>query len=214
MKQYACMMSYTFANGHTGGVMKISFLASHGGSAARQIIRAMEDGRIPARTGLVITNNRDSVIYQWCLNHDIEVRHISSATHPDVDAEDSAILAALQAAGTGLVVLSGYMKRIGPKTLAAYAGRMLNIHPSLLPAHGGAGHYGDRVHAAVLAAGESISGATVHQVTERYDEGPILLQRQVPVLPDDTIDTLRARVQAVEGPLYVEAIQHYLADYG
>ncbi len=194
--------------------MKISFLASHGGSAARQIIRAMEDGRIPARPGLVITNNRDSAIRQWCLNHDIALRHISSATHPDVDSEDSAIVAALQAAGTGLVVLSGYMKRIGPRTLAAYAGRMLNIHPSLLPAHGGAGMYGDRVHAAVLAAGERVSGATVHLVTEDYDQGPILLQRRVPVLPGDTLDGLRARVQAVEGPLYVEAIQRFLADHG
>ncbi len=204
-------MGYTLLM-HPGSKTRISFLASHGGSAARQIIAAMAAGTIPAQAGMVITNNRDSAIHRWCRDHAVEVRHISSATHPDPDAEDTAILEALQAADTALVVLSGYMKKIGPKTLAAYAGRMLNIHPSLLPAHGGAGHYGDRVHAAVLAAGEAVSGATVHQVTEHYDAGPILLQRQVPVLPGDSVETLRARVQAVEGPLYIEAIQRYLAE--
>lgn len=194
--------------------MNISFLASHGGSAARQIIQAMEAGCILARTGLVITNNRDSAIYQWCRENGIDVRHISSKSHPDPQAKDTAVRQALQAAGTGLVVLSGYMKRIGPGTLAAYSGRMLNIHPSLLPAYGGPGMYGDRVHAAVLAAGETVSGATVHQVTENYDEGPVLMQRQVPVRADDTVATLRARVQAVEGPLYIESIQRFLAERG
>src|SRR5690606_19750718 len=122
-----------------------------------------------------------------------------------------AIATVLQDAGTDLVVCSGYMKRIGAATLAAFPGRILNIHPALLPAHGGKGMYGDRVHAAVLEAGERQSGATVHVVTAGIDEGPIILQEAVAVLPGDDLAALRARVQALEPGLYLRALQRVLA---
>ncbi|PKM35544.1 MAG: phosphoribosylglycinamide formyltransferase, partial [Gammaproteobacteria bacterium HGW-Gammaproteobacteria-10] len=154
--------------------MKISFLASHGGSSARKIIETIENGELPGfEIGILITNNKDSAIYDWCLTHGIEVFHISSKTHSD--NEDQAIKKVLQSAGTEFIVLSGYMKKIGPQTLSAYTGKILNIHPSLLPKFGGRGMYGDFVHAAVLEAGETVSGATVHFVTDAYDEGPLLL---------------------------------------
>ncbi|CCE23045.1 phosphoribosylglycinamide formyltransferase [Methylotuvimicrobium alcaliphilum] len=189
--------------------MKISFLASHGGSSARKIIETIEQGGLPGfEIGILITNNKDSAIYDWCLTHGIEVFHISSKTHSD--NEDQAIKKALQSAGTELIVLSGYMKKIGPQTLSAYSGKILNIHPSLLPKFGGRGMYGDFVHAAVLEAGETVSGATVHFVTDAYDEGPLLLQKEVPVLSGDTVESLGQRVRAIEGDLYINALKRLL----
>jgi phosphoribosylglycinamide formyltransferase-1 len=105
------------------------------------------------------------------------------------------------------VILAGYMKKLGPATLGAYRGRILNIHPALLPKHGGQGMYGRRVHEAVLAAGETVTGVTVHVVDEQYDHGPILAQREVTVLPGDTVDSLAARVLAQEHRLYAETLQ-------
>ena len=186
--------------------MIISFLASHGGSSARHLIAAMASGQLPASPGILISNNRDSAILHWCLEHDFPARHISSKTHRGEDNADEAICTVLQEAGTQLLVCSGYMKQIGPKLLKAYAGNILNIHPALLPRHGGKGMYGDRVHEAVLAAGDKQSGATVHRVTAGIDEGPIVLQQEVPVLPTDTVESLRARVQAEEPQLYLRAV--------
>jgi len=190
--------------------MKISFLASHGGSSAKALLAAMQQGTLAAEPGIVVTNNRDSAIFHWCLDNGIDVRHVSSKTHRGEDNADEAISTVLQNAGSDLVVCSGYMKKIGPQTLAAFPDRILNIHPSLLPKFGGKGMYGDHVHSTVLAAGEKHSGATVHFVTTGIDEGPILLQQQVPVLPGDTLETLRARVQAIEPDLYLRALQKFL----
>ena len=100
-----------------------------------------------------------------------------------------------------LVVLAGYLKRVPSSVVARYRGRIINIHPALLPAFGGQGMYGKRVHSAVLASGRRESGCTVHLVDEEYDRGPILAQRRVPVLPDDTAESLAARVLAAEHQL-------------
>jgi phosphoribosylglycinamide formyltransferase-1 len=193
--------------------MIISFLASHGGSSARALIAAMRSGQLAARPGIVITNNRDSAIFHWCLDNDIPVRHISSKSHRGEDNTDEAIASVLADAGTTLVVCSGYMKKVGPHVLQKFPGHVLNIHPALLPAHGGKGMYGDHVHTAVLAAGETQSGATVHVVTAGIDEGPLVLQRSVPVLPDDTLETLRARVQSIEPGLYVDAVRLFMKQH-
>lgn len=194
--------------------MIISFLASHGGSSAKAVIAAMREGRLSAEPGILITNNRDSAIFHWCLDNGVDVRHISSKSHRGEENADEAISTVLKNAGTDLVVLSGYMKPIGPKTLAAFGNRILNIHPALLPAYGGKGMYGDHVHHAVLAAGDRQSGATVHRVTSGIDEGPIVLQESVEVKPGDTVENLRARVQAVEPGLYIRAIQKILQELG
>lgn len=188
----------------------ISFLASHGGSSARQIIAAINKGDIPANTGIIITNNRDSKIYQWCQQQAFPITHISSNTHQNPDQEDLAILHALTEAETDLVVLSGYMKKIKNRTLEYFSNRILNIHPSLLPKHGGAGKYGDKVHTAVLEAGDKLSGASVHLINEIYDDGPVLAQREVSVYDNDTVATLRARVQGIEAELYIDAIKQFL----
>ncbi len=193
--------------------MKISFLASHGGSSARFLIAAMREGRLAAEPGILVTNNRDSAIFHWCLDNGMDVRHISAKTHRGEENADEAIALVLKEAGTDVVVCSGYMKTIGPRTLDAFAGRILNIHPALLPRYGGKGMYGDHVHAAVLNARDVESGATVHVVSEGLDEGPVVLQRRVPVQPGDTLETLRARVQAEEPELYLDALRKFLAGF-
>jgi len=188
--------------------MKISFLASHGGSSARAIISAIKAEQLQGfEIGILITNNKTTAIYPWCLENGIEVLHISAKTH--TDNEDEAIKAALQAVNTDIIVLSGYMKKIGAQTLAAFSDRILNIHPSLLPRHGGHKMYGDFVHAAVLASGDSVSGASVHFINEVYDDGPVLLQKQVPVLSGDTVATLGIRVRSEEAELYIDALKQW-----
>lgn len=129
-------------------------------------------------------------------------RQAGVATHVITDPGDgNALLAALTEVTTGLVVLAGYLKLVPGPVVEAYAGRMINIHPALLPSFGGKGMYGMRVHRAVLESGATVSGPTVHLVTAEYDRGPILAQWPVPVLADDTPDTLRDRVLAVEHQL-------------
>lgn len=108
------------------------------------------------------------------------------------------------------VILAGWLRLIPSEVVRVYPGRILNIHPALLPKFGGQGMYGRRVHEAVIAAGETESGCTVHEVTEAYDEGPILGRATVPVLPDDTPGTLAARVLAEEHRLYPSIIQSHL----
>lgn len=156
---------------------------------------------------VLISNNSRSPALAWARDAGLSTAHLSSAGYPAPDDLDRAILEALTAARADTLVLSGYMRELGPRVLGHYAGRVVNIHPSLLPRHGGRGMYGDRVHEAVLASGDAESGATVHLVTQGIDEGPVLAQARVPVLPGDTLETLKARVQAVEGDLMLRAVR-------
>lgn len=185
----------------------VSFLASHGGSSAKAIIDAAKSGALNVEIGVVITNNRDSSIYEWCVDNDVRVHHVSGKTHPNEALKDEVVRGHLLQARTDLVVLSGYMKKIGPATLATFKNRILNIHPSLLPKHGGRGLYGDKVHESVLASGDKVSGVTVHLINEEYDEGPVLVQEEVPVLEDDSVLSLKQRVQEIESSLYISAIE-------
>lgn len=118
------------------------------------------------------------------------------------------MLGLLEAHAVDLILLAGYLKLVPPDVVARYAGRILNIHPALLPSFGGKGMYGMNVHRAVIEAGELESGVTVHFVDEEYDRGRILAQRRVPVEPGDTPEVLAARVLAVEHRLYPEAVDH------
>ena len=132
--------------------------------------------------------------------------HLSSATHPNPGHLDQAICDALCAHGVDLLVLVGYMKKLGPVTLAAYGRRAINIHPALLPAFGGKGMYGIRVHEAVLAAGACETGVTVHLIDDEYDHGAILAQCRVPVMADDTAESLSRRVLEREHSFLVETL--------
>ena len=126
-----------------------------------------------------------------------------AATHVVTDARDGgALIAALDAAGAEVLVLAGYLKLVPAAVVNAFRGRILNVHPALLPAFGGPGMYGQRIHAAVIAHGAMITGVTVHFVDEEFDRGPIIAQWPVPVLPGDTPQTLGARVLRVEHRLF------------
>ncbi|MCZ6557267.1 MAG: phosphoribosylglycinamide formyltransferase, partial [SAR324 cluster bacterium] len=166
--------------------MRLGFLASHGGSNLQAILDAIQAGRLPAQAMLVICNNSSAMALKRAQAAGVEGLHLSVQTHPEPEALDGAILAALRAREINLVVLAGYMKKIGPQVLGAYARRVLNIHPALLPKFGGQGMYGMRVHEAVLAAGETVSGASVHLVDGEYDRGSVLARKEVPIPPQDT----------------------------
>ncbi len=186
--------------------LRIGFLASHGGSNVQAIIDACRTGKLDADLCVVICNNSSAQVLDRARQAGVATRHLSSATHPAPDDLDNAILDALRNHGVNLVVLAGYMRKLGPRTLAHYRGRILNVHPALLPKFGGSGMYGKHVHEAVIAAGERESGATVHLVTEEYDQGTILAQRKVAVRAGDTAESLGARVLAVEHALFPETL--------
>ncbi|MCJ7491545.1 MAG: phosphoribosylglycinamide formyltransferase [Dehalococcoidia bacterium] len=188
-------------------ILRLGFLASHGGSNMQAIIDACKDGRLDAEPAVVISNNSESTALERARREGIPNYHLSSATHRDPAELDAAILRTLEEHGVDLVILAGYMKLLGPRTLARYRGRILNIHPALLPKFGGKGLYGKKVHEAVLAAGERVTGVTIHLVDERYDAGPIVAQSEVPVLEGDTVDSLAARVLEREHQLFAETLQ-------
>ena len=187
--------------------LKLGFLASHGGSNLQAIIEASKTGRLNAEVRVVISNNSSSMALERARRSGIAYRHLSARTHPVPEELDRAIVDTLEAHEVNLVVLGGYMKRLGPDTLSQYARRILNIHPALLPKYGEKGMYGRRVHEAVLAAGERVTGVTIHIVDEEYDRGEIIAQSEVQVEDGDTVETLSKRVLGREHEFYVETLQ-------
>jgi phosphoribosylglycinamide formyltransferase-1 len=187
--------------------LEIGFLASHGGTSMRAIVAAIAAGELRARANIVIGNNADAPALQFAQQNGIPFRHISTKTEGSDAAADAAIRGALEASNVEWVVMSGYLRKLGPQTLQRYRGRILNIHPALLPKFGGQGMYGRHVHEAVIAAGETVSGITVHLVDEEYDHGEIIAQHTVPVLPGDSVDDLQSRVTAAEPAFFVEVLK-------
>lgn len=190
-----------------GKTLRIAFMASHGGSAMRAVAESCQSGGIDGKPLLVISNNPAPVAFERARDLGIASHHMSLKTHPEDGALDRSICDLLVANAIDLIVLSGYMRKIGPKTLKTFHNRILNVHPALLPNYGGKGFYGSRVHQAVLAAGDKESGATIHLIDGEYDTGPIIVQGRVPVHKDDTVEILAARVASVETTLFIEALQ-------
>lgn len=187
--------------------LKLGFLASHNGTNMQAIIDACNEGRLDAEPCVVISNNSKSGALQCASREGIPGYHLSGKAHPEPEELDKAILNTFKDHNVNLVILAGYMKKIGPLTLAAYRGRILNIHPALLPKFGGKGMYGSYVHEAVLRAAEKITGVTIHIVDEKYDHGPIIAQTEMPLLEDDTVDSLSARVLTREHEFFAETLQ-------
>jgi phosphoribosylglycinamide formyltransferase-1 len=189
-------------------MLNVAVFGSGRGSNFKAVLDAIADGSIPlARISLVISNNATAGILDIARSGNIPALHISQKQFETEERFVAALLETLRSHGTDLVVLAGYMKRLPPSVVHAYRNRIINIHPALLPKFGGHGMYGIHVHEAVLAAQETVSGATVHLVDEEYDRGPVLLQRTVPVLPDDTPGALAARVLVAEHQLLPDAIR-------
>jgi phosphoribosylglycinamide formyltransferase-1 len=189
----------------------IAFLASHNGTNMRAIVAACRDGRLRADAVALISNNADSDALKWAKDNRIPAVHISAKSKGSDAACDAAIAATLAQYGADLVVLAGYMRKLGPETLGAFHRRILNVHPALLPKFGGQGMYGRYVHEAVLKSGEAVTGATIHLVDGEYDHGPVVAQGRVPVEPGDNPDTLAARVQAEEQKLYPEVLRRIIS---
>lgn len=178
---------------------RVAVAASGRGSNLAALLRALESAPI-ARVVGVFSNRPDAGALSLARAHDIPTVVFSDPADAD------AWLLALGAHEVDLVVLAGYLKRVPAAVVRAYAGRIINIHPALLPRHGGPGMYGHHVHEAVLAAGDPVTGASVHLVDEEYDRGPVLGQAQVPVLPGDTPEALAARVLEIEHRLLPAAV--------
>jgi phosphoribosylglycinamide formyltransferase-1 len=191
--------------------MRLAVFASHEGTTLQAILDAARSKRLPATVAAVVSNNRESGALRRARAAGVTGIHLSSATHPDPRALDAAILSALREHDVDTVFLAGYMKKLGPAVRGAFAGRIFNTHPALLPKHGGRGMYGSRVHEAVLAAKETESGASIHLVDEDYDTGRVIAQCRVPVLPTDTVETLAARVQQSERALVVDTLAQLAA---
>lgn len=181
----------------------VAILGSGAGSTTAAIMDALAGNGGRAHVVLAVSNNSGSGVLAHARERGVATRHLSGVTHPDPHELDVAMLGALREAGADLLVLAGYMKKVGPRVLEAYAGRIVNTHPALLPDYGGHGMYGDRVHAAVLADGVPMTGASVHVVTAEYDDGPVLAQVEVAVEPGDDVESLRTRVQSAEKDLLV-----------
>ena len=186
---------------------RVAILASGGGSNAEALIAAMQAPEHPATPVLVFTNRPGAGVLARAQARGIPTALVDHRAFGSRQEFDQAVLKVLQAAGPDLLCLAGYLRILTPAFVEAYRGRILNIHPSLLPKFGGPGMHGERVHAAVLAAGEAESGASVHWVVDGVDQGPLVLQERVPVLPGDDAHSLAQRVLEAEHRLYPRALQ-------
>ena len=182
--------------------LRVAVLASGRGSNFEAIARAVASERLPARVVCLISDRPDAPVLDLARAHGVEALCIEPRQHPGRDAHEKHVIAALEERAVGLVCLAGYMRLLSSAFVRHFEGRLLNIHPALLPAFPG-------LHAQrqALEYGVRIAGATVHFVDEGIDTGPIVLQASVPVMADDTEDTLSARILAEEHRLYPEAIR-------
>jgi phosphoribosylglycinamide formyltransferase 1 len=176
------------------------------GSNMLAIAKACERGEIPARVGVVISPIEDTPAVLNARAHGLNVAIVP----PTEEGYGEALLHALE--GCGWVCLAGYLRLLPVEVLRAFPNRIINIHPALLPKFGGKGMYGIRVHQAVIDAGEKESGASVHYVTEHYDEGAVILQLRCPVQPDDTPESLAARVLEQEHKAYAMALRQLIEE--
>ena len=189
-------------------MLSICVLVSGGGTNLQAILDAIDEGRIQnASVDLVISNNPGAYALERARAHGIPAECISPRDFADREAFHDALLGRLIESKAGLIVLAGYLVAIPPKIVDAFSGRIINIHPSLIPSFCGKGFYGLKVHEAALARGVKVTGATVHIVDQGTDTGPILLQKAVEVLPGDTPKSLQQRVmEEAEWVILPEAI--------
>lgn len=190
-----------------GGFMgkKIAILASGSGTNAENIIRYFSEKGSDC-VSLVLTNRQNAFVLERAKGLNVPCAYFGKSDWENGEA----IISMLQEYHIDFVVLAGFLARVPDNILHAYPNKMINIHPSLLPKFGGKGMYGDRVHEAVIAAGEKESGITIHYTNEHYDEGGIICQQKCPVMSDDTPDSLAHRIHALEYEFYPKVIDELL----
>ena len=187
--------------------MNVAVFASGSGSNFQALIDRSEHGDLHCTLALCVGNNSAAFAFERAKKHGIPARHIGPSHFPSEQAYADALLAVLKEYNIDIIALAGYMKKIPRSVIAAYPCRIINIHPGLLPAFGGKGLYGEKVHQAVLESGAKISGITIHFVDEEYDHGPIIFQEAVPVLDSDDSHTLAERVLKLEHASYWRVLE-------
>ena len=190
--------------------MNLAFLASYNGSSAQAITDACLAGDLIAAPSLMISNNPDSPALEWADNKGLKTYCFNDTTHPDHTELDQIIAQTLSDHKINMVILSGYMKLIGPETIRAVDGKILNIHPALLPKYGGKGMYGRHVHQAVKNNGDEETGITIHRVNGAYDEGDIIAQKTIPLEPSDDVDSIENKVRSAEPEFYIDTLRKIL----
>lgn len=192
--------------------MRLAILVSGRGTNLAAVLDAAAEGRLSDVEPVLVVSNRPGVpALDVAARAGVPTRVVTRTEYADADARDGAIGRAVTEAGADLALLAGYDQLLRPAYFAAFRGRTINIHPSLLPRHGGPGMVGLAVHASVLAAGDGETGVTIHEVTPELDGGPPIAQVRVAVLDGDTPEHLAARVLIVEHRCLVEVLAHLSA---
>ena len=189
--------------------MNIAVFASGRGSNFQAILDAIDAGILPARVVVLISNKSETGAVEIARARNISTHCLSQKMFSSEEALAYAMLEVLEKKHAEFIALVGYLKKIPPHVIRQYRNRILNIHPALLPSFGGEGMYGHHVHEAVIARGEKVSGATVHLVDEEYDRGPMILQKTVDIIPDETPDSLAEKVLKVEHEIFPLALKAF-----
>ena len=191
---------------------RLAVMVSGGGTDLQSVIDGVQSGKIPGKIAVVISSRPGVYALERAKKAGIPGVVICKKDYTDEQAFFDANLGALREYGAEGVILAGYLSILGKQMIEAYPDKIINIHPSLIPSFCGKGYYGLRVHQAVLDYGAKVSGATVHFVDEGADTGPIILQRAVSVLPEDTAESLQQRILEVEHEILPEAVALFCAD--
>jgi len=186
---------------------RIAVFLSGGGSNLQSLIDATKSGILKAQVVYVVSSKRKAYGLERAAKEGIDSAVFKPKKYPSPEAAGEDLLNKLKKRGVDYIALAGYLSLLPPVVVQTYRNKIVNIHPALLPKYGGKGMYGHHVHEAVLAAGDKESGVSVHLVDEIYDHGRVLEQMRVPVLPDDSPDTLAARVLKQEHKLYPRVLQ-------
>ena len=187
-----------------GEPLRIAVLISGGGTTLRNILEVIGKGKLHARVVLVVSSTAEAGGLAYAREAGVKTEVVARAESGSLDQFTEQVFTPCRDAEAELVVMGGFLKHL--LIPADFENRVINIHPSLIPAYCGKGFYGHHVHEAVIDAGETTSGCTIHFVDNQYDHGPIILQRQVVVKPEDTAESLAARVFDVECEAYPEVI--------
>lgn len=188
-------------------LLRLAVFASGGGSNLEAILEAIEQDTLDAEVALVISNKADAYALERARKRNISTLVLDPSSCESEAAYVDRLLSTLSQQRVNFIALAGYLKKIPAEVVQQFQHRMLNIHPSLLPAFGGPGMYGSRIHKAAIERGVRWSGVTIHLVDEHYDSGPIVLQKPVPVHQEDSPESLASRVLAAEHRIYPEALR-------
>lgn len=182
-------------------------MASGQGTNFTALVEAIRQNRIPAQMVGLVVNNPQAKVCDRAKALGVPVRCVDHRQFDSYLSWDKELAKVLGEFAPDMIVLAGFLQKIGPEVLSRFSGKMLNTHPSLLPAYGGAGMYGSKIHRAVIAAGEVVSGVSVHKVTEDYDSGPMLAQVAIRVAPNDTAEDLEVKIKNLEHEFLVDVVE-------